>query len=86
MMAYDSSIVDVPESVDWRSLETAPKDGSVFAVRYRPWDNPNADFAVQCVWWFNGAFRPAFYRESSAYAESWAPLAEVSAAAIREYT
>lgn len=68
----------------WHDMATAPRDRSVFPVRYRAWNNPSNPLAIQCAQWLitptGGQFCRPYDVDSLVYADGWMTFDELNAA------
>ena len=59
----------------WQDMATAPRDGTVFAVRFHPWNNKANPPQVQSAQWLwttcGGAFCLPYQIDSRVYADGW---------------
>lgn len=74
-------------SAGWRSMDSAPRDGSIFAVRYHPWQVKSNPAQVQFAQWLlperggGGNFCAPWQPDSHVYADAWMPFEELQARA-----
>jgi len=80
MGEYKPPLPPAPETVNWRGIESAPRDGTIIAVKFSPWKNASYPPSVQAAQWIGDEWCIPFERGSIAYADAWAPADEVTAA------
>tara|TARA_R100001086_G_C11814525_1_gene252489 strand:- start:7 stop:450 length:444 start_codon:yes stop_codon:yes gene_type:complete len=68
----------VPGGIQWRDLATAPRDGTIIAVRFYPWDEASSQPSYQVAHWLRGEFRTPLQIDSIAYADAWVPVDELT--------
>lgn len=68
----------------WHDMADAPRDGTVFAVCYRAWNNPSNPLAIQTAQWLmtptGGQFSSPYQVDSLVYADGWMTFDELNAA------
>lgn len=61
-------LTDEMRAAGWQSMETAPKDMSIFAVYFHEWNNPSCPIAYQFA---------QYYPLGNRFIQPWNPNAEV---------
>lgn len=71
-------------SEGWDALETAPRDGTIFAVRFHEWNNRANPAKMQFAQWLAIKDRPhaPYDLNGEVYADAWMPLEKLNAMAI----
>lgn len=64
----------------WHDMATAPRDGSVFAVCYRAWNNPSNPLAIQTAQWIAGELCAPYDLDRLVYADGWMTFDELNEA------
>lgn len=65
-------------SLPWQDMESAPRDGTIIAVRYHEWNVQTNPAKIQFAQWVNvgdgGKFIAPFNPSSEPYTEAWLPV------------
>lgn len=73
--------MSIPEE-NWRSLDDAPRNGDIIAVRFREYNKPEGAVRVGYAHWAcddkgeNWGWKKPFHLGTSQYAEAWMPYSE----------
>ena len=72
------------QKLPWRDMESAPRDGSIIAVCYHPWDDKSNPLKIQAAQWLTDGygveykFRQPYQPDTSVYAEGWLTFDEIN--------
>lgn len=68
-----------PNSLPWRGMDSAPRDGTIMLVCFHPWNDPAIPLKVQLAQWDTdmGQLIDPCDCASNPYAEGWLELDEL---------